>query len=126
MRIPFVPARQIPSRDQPFPIAPQPWRFRQSMEYSVSFNRAVIDYAARNREHLLFNIWRMGQRSIERGSQDHWTPSPSRINAVAETMGEPAGEAARARRGTRRGMRCGRPSFAIRAGSSSRPTSPTS
>jgi hypothetical protein len=87
MRIPFVAARQIPSRDQPFPIAPQEWRFRQSMEYSVSFNRAVIDYAARNREHLLFNIWRMGQRSIERGSQDYWTPSPTRINAVAETMG---------------------------------------
>jgi hypothetical protein len=87
MRIPFVPARQIPSRDQPFPIAPQEWRFRQSVEYSVSFNRAIIDYAARNREHLLFNIWRMGQRAIARGSQDHWTPSPSRINAVAATIG---------------------------------------
>lgn len=82
MRIPYVPARQIPSRDLPFPIAPQEWRFRQSMDYSMSFNRAVIDYASRNREHLLFNIYRMGQRAIERGSEDTWTPSPSRINAT--------------------------------------------
>jgi hypothetical protein len=82
MRIPFVPARQIPSRDLPYPIAPQEWRFRQSVDYSLSFNRAVIDYASRNREHLLFNIYRMGQRAIQRGSEDTWTPSPSRINAT--------------------------------------------
>ncbi|HVH56473.1 MAG TPA: M14 metallopeptidase family protein [Vicinamibacterales bacterium] len=83
MRIPFVPARQIPTRDLPYPIAPQEWRFKQSIEYSISFNRAVIDYASRNREHLLFNIYRMGQRAIQRGSEDSWTPSPSRINAAA-------------------------------------------
>jgi hypothetical protein len=99
MRIPFVPARQIPSRDQAFPIEPQEWRFRQSVEYSISFNRAVIDYAARNREHLLFNIWRMGQRSIERGSQDHWTPSPSRIAAAAAKVGGPAAGSGQAGRG---------------------------
>ena len=82
MRIPLVPQRQIPSRDLPYPIAPQAWRFRQSVDYSMSFNRGVLDYASRNREHLLFNIYRMGQRSIERGSGDYWTPSPSRINAL--------------------------------------------
>jgi Zinc carboxypeptidase len=87
MRIPLVPQRQLPSRDLPYPIAPQPWRFRQSVEYSISFNRAVIDYAARNREHLLYNIYKMGRRAIERGSQDTWTPSPSRVQAVAEKMG---------------------------------------
>jgi hypothetical protein len=82
MRIPLVAQRQIPSRDQPYPIAPQDWRFRQSVEYSMSFNRGVLDYASRNRENLLFNIFKMGQRSIERGSGDYWTPSPSRINAL--------------------------------------------
>ncbi len=82
MRIPFVAARQIPTRDLPFPIAPQEWKFSQSIDYSMSFNRAVIDYASRNREHLLFNIYRMGQRSIQRGSEDTWTPSPTRINAT--------------------------------------------
>jgi hypothetical protein len=82
MRIPLVAQRQIPSRDLPYPIAPQEWRFRQSVEYSMSFNRGVLDYASRNRENLLFNIYRMGQRAIERGSGDYWTPSPSRINAL--------------------------------------------
>ena len=82
MRIPFVAQRQIPSRDLPYPIAPQEWRFKQSVDYSLSFNRAVIDYASRNRELLLFNIYRMGQRAIQRGSEDTWTPSPSRINAA--------------------------------------------
>jgi hypothetical protein len=84
MRIPYVPARQLPSRDNPYPIAPQEWRFKQSVEYSMSFNRAVIDYAARNREHVLYNIYKMGQRAIERGSTDTWTPSPSRINATQQ------------------------------------------
>ena len=87
MRIPLVMARQLPSRDQPNPIAPQPWHFRQSVEYSIAMNRAVLDYAARNREHLLFNIYRMGRNSIERGSRDTWTPSPTRYQAVAEKLG---------------------------------------
>jgi hypothetical protein len=87
MRIRLVLQRQLPNRDHPFPIAPQEWHFRQSVDYSISFNRAVIDYAARNREHLLYNIYRMGQRAIERGSQDSWTPSPTRIAAIEEKMG---------------------------------------
>jgi hypothetical protein len=87
MRIPLVLQRQLPSRDLPYPIAPQAWRFRQSIEYSLSFNRAVIDYASRNREHLLFNIYKMGQRAIQRGSEDSWTPSPSRIAAAGERAG---------------------------------------
>ena len=82
MQIPFVAARQLPNRDYAFPIAPQPWKFSQSIDYSMSFNRAVIDYASRNREHLLFNIYRMGQRAIQRGSEDTWTPSPSRLAGV--------------------------------------------
>ena len=87
MRVSFEPQRQIPNRDLPYPIAPQEWHFKQSVDYSLSFNRGVLDYASRNRENLLFNIYRMGQRSIERGSGDYWTPSPARINAVAEKMG---------------------------------------
>jgi len=87
MRIPLMPQRQIPSRDLPYPIEPQPWRFAQSVDYSITFNRAVIDYASRNREHLLFNIYKMGQRSIERGSRDYWTPSPTRINAIGPAGG---------------------------------------
>jgi hypothetical protein len=87
MRIPLVIERQIPSRDLPYPIAPQEWRFKQSIDYSISFNRAVIDYAARNREHLLYNIYAMGRRAIERGREDTWTPSPTRLRMAAERMG---------------------------------------
>lgn len=74
--IPYVADRQKPSADLPNPIRPQPWRFRQSVEYEMSANRAVLDYAARHREELLFNIYRMGKNAIERGSRDSWTPSP--------------------------------------------------
>jgi hypothetical protein len=87
MRVPLVPQRQIPNRDLPYPIAPQEWHFRQSIDYSLSFNRGVLDYASRNRENLLFNIYKMGQRSIQHGSGDYWTPSPSRINAIPEIGG---------------------------------------
>jgi hypothetical protein len=95
MRVGFEPQRQIPNRDLPYPIAPQEWHFKQSIDYSLSFNRGVLDYASRNRENLLFNIYRMGQRSIEHGSGDYWTPSPSRINAVAEKMGTGGGRGGR-------------------------------
>jgi hypothetical protein len=86
-RIPLVLQRQIPNRDHPYPIAPQDWHFKQSVDYSISFNRAVIDYAARNREHLLYNIYTMGRRAIARGSEDSWTPSPSRIQALTDKTG---------------------------------------
>ena len=78
MDIPYVPERQLPSADLPYPIAPQKWRFHQSIEYSVTANRAVLDVASRDREKLLFNIFRMGKHSIERGSRDTWTPLPHR------------------------------------------------
>src|SRR5258708_3053857 len=82
MTIPFVPDQQLPGADLPFPIAPQPWHFRQSVEYSLTANRAVLDIASRYRETLLFNFWRMGRNSIERGSRDSWTTSPKAIDEV--------------------------------------------
>ena len=78
--IPFLPDRQITHGDLPLPVPPGPWHFRQSVEYSLTANRAVLDYASRNREHLLFNIWRMGMNSIERGSRDSWTVLPGWID----------------------------------------------
>ena len=76
VEIPYVPERQLPSVDLPFPIAPQRWHFRESIEYSMSANRAVLDLASRSREMLLFNMYRMGKNAIERGSRDSWTPRP--------------------------------------------------
>ncbi|HEU4690629.1 MAG TPA: M14 metallopeptidase family protein, partial [Vicinamibacterales bacterium] len=74
--VPFVAEKQLPSADLPYPIAPQRWPFRQSVDYSISANRAVIDAASRNREALLFGVYRMGRNSIERGNRDSWTVSP--------------------------------------------------
>ncbi len=80
--IPFVVERQLPQGDYPSPIEPQTWHFRQSVEYSITANRAVLDVASRYRDTLLFNIWRMGTNSIERGSRDSWTITPSRVSLI--------------------------------------------
>ena len=80
--IPLVPARLLPSGNTPYPVMPQKWNYRKSIDYSVSLNYAVLDFASRNREHLLYNIYCMGRSSIEAGSHDHWTISPKRIEAL--------------------------------------------
>ncbi len=82
MQIPLVPERQLYISDLPLPVAPQTWHFRCTIDYLMETNRAILDYASRNRETLLFNIWRMGMNSIERGSRDYWTITPKRIEAL--------------------------------------------
>ncbi len=91
VEIPFIPDRQITHGDLPLPVTPGVWHFRQSIDYSQTANRAVLDYASRNREHLLFNIWRMGMNSIERGSRDSWTVLPAEIEAAAAEVGRRGG-----------------------------------
>jgi len=78
----LAPRKQLPSGDWPLPIRPQVWHYLQSVHYDVEVNRAALDYASRNREAMLFNIWRMGMNSIERGSRDNWTITPKRIAAL--------------------------------------------
>lgn len=82
MDLPLVLSKQIPKADMPMPIAPQKWHFRQSMEYSITANRAVIDVASRYRETLLLNLYKMGKNSIERGSRDNWTIRPSLVESA--------------------------------------------
>lgn len=84
--IPFLPSRQLPNGDLPFPIEPQAWHFRESVDYSVTANYAVLDVASRYRETFLYNFYQMGRNSIERGSRDHWTAFPDEIAAVEEAM----------------------------------------
>ena len=84
--IPFIPEQQLPRSDMYFPIEPQRWHFRQSIDYSLTANRAVLDYASRNREHLLHNIYLMGRRSIEKGSRDTWTTTPTDIAEVQSAI----------------------------------------
>jgi hypothetical protein len=86
MEIPFLINRQLPKGDLPYPIAPQKWHFRQSIEYSITADRAVLDVASKHREDFLFNIYRMAKNSIERGSHDHWTMHPKVIAEVQAAM----------------------------------------
>lgn len=92
--IPLVPDRLIPNSSTPFPVKPGPWRFRQSIDYSVSLNYAVLNYAMRYRDELLYNIFRMGRNSIEKGSKDTWALSPSKSasikNGYQESLRQPA------------------------------------
>ena len=82
----------------PSPIPPQTWHFRQSIDYSITANYAVLDFAQRYRETLLFNIYVMGRNSIRKGGTDTWTMYPKRIAAVkAEIAKEMQTEASDAR-----------------------------
>jgi hypothetical protein len=83
-QLPLVPADQLPHSDLPFPVAPQLWHFSQSIAYEQTANRAILDYASRNREQLLYDVYHMGKNSIQKGQQDSWTITPKRIEALEE------------------------------------------
>jgi hypothetical protein len=82
VEIPLVPEKLLPKGDYPLPIQPQKWHFAQSIAYELTANRAVLDVASRYRETFLYNIYRMGRNSIERGSADNWTVTPKRVAAL--------------------------------------------
>ena len=100
MQLPLVPARQLPSNDMPDPVPPQLWHYRQSIDYELSANWSVMDYASREKEHLLYDIYLMGKNSIERGSKDSWTVTPKRIDALNEAAAQPASAAPQAEAAT--------------------------
>ena len=85
MSIPFTADRLVPKGNLIFPIQPQPWKFRQSIDYSVTANMAILDLAAKRREEFLYGIYSIGRRQIERGRSDTWTDYPSRVDA-AQTL----------------------------------------
>jgi hypothetical protein len=81
--IPLVASKLLPGADQPAPIGPrQEWHQRQSIEYLLTTDRAILDIASKFREDFLFRIYRAGKNSIERGSEDYWTLTPKRIAAM--------------------------------------------
>lgn len=84
--IPFIAEKQMRSADLPLPIMPQEWHFRQSIEYSVTANRAVLDDASRNREFWLFNRWQMGRDEIALGNKDTWIVTPRHLAEVQKAM----------------------------------------
>ena len=101
MQIPLVVRNQLPRGDLPYPIAPQEWHFRQSIDYSVTANYAVFDIASKRREDFLFNIYKMGKNSIERGNRDHWTVTPVDVDSLEASVArsQPTGAGGRGGRG---------------------------
>jgi len=94
VEVPLIPDRQLANGDLPMPVPPQTWHYRQSIDYDVSNNRAVLDYASRNRERVLYDMYIKGKRAIEAGSRDSWTITPRRIEALkqaAQNRGETSG-----------------------------------
>jgi hypothetical protein len=96
VEIPFLLQRQLAKGDLPYPVAPQKWHFRQSIDYSITANRAVLDLASKHREDFLLNIYRMGKNSIERGSRDYWTITPKDIAEVQALVAKEMPQAAAA------------------------------
>jgi hypothetical protein len=84
--IPFIPSKQIRSADLPYPIKPQEWHFRQSIDYSVTANKAVFNLVSQKKEEFLYNIYEMGKDAIAKGSTDTWTISPHDIAAITAKM----------------------------------------
>ena len=108
------PSQILPRADLPAPIEPQTWHFRQSIDYSVTANYAVLDLASRYKDQFLFNIYRMGANQIERGSRDHWTISNEDMARLQAAMAGPAA-ANTAAPGGGRGGRGGGPGNAAAA-----------
>jgi hypothetical protein len=94
MEIPLVLKRQLADGNEPMPIAPQAWHFRQPMAYEMQYDRAVYDYASRNRETLLYDSYVMGKRQIERGSTDSWIVTPDSIAAAQAAADKEEGDKA--------------------------------
>ncbi|MBI3789294.1 MAG: peptidase [Gemmatimonadetes bacterium] len=83
MKIPFLPERQLRNADQVYPLEPlQEWHFRQSIDYSVTANRAILDLASKYREFFLYNIYKMGKDEIAMGNRDTWITTPKLLAEV--------------------------------------------
>ena len=102
---PMTPEQQLPRADLPYPIEPQVWHFRQSIDYSVSANYAILDIASRRRDEYLYGIYDMGRNSIRARAARTTGPhhSPKAIAAVdsAVAAGSAAPAAGRGGRGGR-------------------------
>ena len=77
--IPFLPDRVLPKGDYPYPIMPQKWHFRSTIDYLITADKAILDFASRRREEVLYNRYIMGRNAIAKGSTDTWTFLPQQI-----------------------------------------------
>lgn len=84
MQIAIIPEKQLPSSEWPLPVEPKTFHYRDAINYMIEVERAILDYASRNRENVLSNVYTMGRRSIAKGNQDTWKVTPKRIAAMVE------------------------------------------
>ncbi|UZD24792.1 M14 family metallopeptidase [Algoriphagus halophytocola] len=99
-KVPLVPDRLIPDNATPYPVTPQDWHFKQSIDYSVSLNYAILNHAVRHGDELLYNIWLMGKKSIDKGSRDYVTMYPKYAQAVKDAYADAQnGNSSSSRRG---------------------------
>ena len=107
IQIPVNPVFQLPRSDWPLPVAPTTetnmWHYKQSIDYMVELYKAVIDYAARNRDAVLYNSYMMARRSIDKGNQDSWTITPARMDAMEAAAAKARAASPNAGRGGRGG-----------------------
>jgi zinc carboxypeptidase len=95
VEIPFVLEMQLPRGDVPNPVAPQTWHFKQSIEYSITNNYAILDIASERKEDFLFNMYKMARNAVEKGSRDTWTIHPQRIKAAEKAIAAQTGPSGR-------------------------------
>ncbi len=103
--IPFVPERILPKHDYPYPIAPQKWHFRQSVEYAITADMAILDVASKHREDFLYRRYLMGRNAIAAGSKDSWTIVPGTVAAVQAAIEKDREKAPQAEAPAGRGAR---------------------
>src|ERR1019366_7776881 len=101
MTIPFVPERLLRFADEVLPLQPfQEWHFRQSIDYPVTANRALLDLLSKYRETFLWNTYKMGRDEIQWGSEDNWIVTPHVLADVeAKAAAERAASGGRGGRG---------------------------
>ncbi|MBM3293322.1 MAG: peptidase [Candidatus Aminicenantes bacterium] len=111
MTIPFIPDRMLPRGDYPYPIMPQAWHFRRSIDYSITACKAILDFAARRREEILWNRYVMAKNAIAKGNTDTWTFQPRTIAGLRDRIDKEraaqTGQAAAPPAGQRGGQRGG-------------------
>jgi len=86
MQISFYPDGQLPEIDLPYPVEPKTLHFREAIKYSVAMDMAILDYASRYKETVMYNRYLMGKNSIIKGSQDNWTIHPKIVDEVSREI----------------------------------------
>ncbi|MBU1013605.1 MAG: peptidase [Bacteroidetes bacterium] len=86
LELELYPEELLLGTDMPFPVTPRMLYFKDAIQYSISMDMAVLDYASRNREPILYNRYLMGKNNIQKGSGDSWTIRPKIVEEVSKEL----------------------------------------